>query len=42
MSDCMLCCENYLNTFLLFCLIGAQSIGVLLHVFYAAVHRVSD
>ena len=44
-GNCVLCCDNYLNTFLLFCLIGAQSIGMLLYVFYVfyvAVHRVSD
>ena len=41
-GDCMLCCDNYLNKFLLFCLIGTQSVGILLHVSCVAVHRVSD
>ena len=42
MGDCMLCCDKYVNIFLLFCLIGTQSVGMLLNVSCVAVQRVSD
>ena len=42
MGDYMLCCDKYVNTFLLFCLIGTQSIGMLLHGSCVAVQRVGD